>query len=364
MEIGCKIKKLRCKAGLTQEQLATRLGISPQSVSKWENSVTMPDITLLPVLATELGITIDELFDLTVDQKLQRIENRLDIEEEFPKDVFLEYESFLKTQLEEDGDNARVISLLAHLYHHRMEEDSKRVSNLARRAIILHPEKKDCQWLLQKAEGATSWDWNFSNHTAVIEFYKSVIKNDKITPLSPMPIYEVMDNLLADHRAKETAEYLEIYKTLPAHKPVLVPVYEAAIALAEFDVNKADAIMEEAEKRFGDSAAFLFEKAQYHARKCEYEKAVEYYYKNWNAEEENKPRFTDPLHAIAIIYEILGEYQKAAEAYGKMIICLKEEWGYKEGDAAIAEAEREKNRLLARASGENGLNAINKRFCL
>ena len=212
MEIGSKIKQLRYKAGLTQEQLATRLGISPQSVSKWENSVTMPDITLLPALATELGVTIDELFDLTIDQRLQRIEKRLDIEEEFSKEIFLEYEAFLKAQLDEDCDNTRVISLLAHLYHHRMEADSKRVSTLARRAIMLHPEKKDCQWLLQKAEGAAGWDWNFTNHTAIIEFYKEAIDNDKITPASPMPIYEVMDNLLADHRAKEKAEYLEIYK--------------------------------------------------------------------------------------------------------------------------------------------------------
>ena len=45
MEIGSKIKQLRFKAGLTQDQLATKLGISAQSVSKWETSVTMPDIS-------------------------------------------------------------------------------------------------------------------------------------------------------------------------------------------------------------------------------------------------------------------------------------------------------------------------------
>ena len=80
MEIGKKIKQLRCKAGLTQEQLASRLGISAQSVSKWENSITMPDITLLPSLTGELGVSIDELFDLTVNQRLQRIEKLIDIE--------------------------------------------------------------------------------------------------------------------------------------------------------------------------------------------------------------------------------------------------------------------------------------------
>ena len=56
MDIGNKIKQLRYKAGLTQEQLASKLGISSQSVSKWETSVSMPDITLLPLLAEEFGV--------------------------------------------------------------------------------------------------------------------------------------------------------------------------------------------------------------------------------------------------------------------------------------------------------------------
>ena len=76
MEIGNKIKQLRQNAGITQEQLANALGISAQSVSKWETGTTMPDITLLPVLSTEFGVTIDELFDLTTEQKLQRKTDR------------------------------------------------------------------------------------------------------------------------------------------------------------------------------------------------------------------------------------------------------------------------------------------------
>ena len=126
MDIGNKIKQLRLKAGLTQEQLGATLGISAQSVSKWETAVTMPDISLLPLLASALGVTIDEIFDLTIDQKLQRIERRLDIEEEFSDAVFHEYESFLKNQLDECEDKRKVLSLLAHLYHHRMEADSKK----------------------------------------------------------------------------------------------------------------------------------------------------------------------------------------------------------------------------------------------
>ncbi len=348
MEIGTKIKQLRHKAGLTQEQLAARLGISAQSVSKWETAVTMPDIALLPALASELGVTIDELFDLTTDQRLSRIEKRLDLEEEFPADVFREYEDFLKNQLDENGDRTKILSLLAHLYHHRMMADARRVSTFAREAILRNPEKKECQWLLQKAEGANVWDWNIANHTAVIDFYKKVIENDTGTPKSPMPYYEIMDNLIADHRTKEAEAYLKIYQTLPAHKPFLIPVYKAYIALAAYDVKRADEIMETAEAEFADHSGFLFETAQYYARKCEYGKAIEYYERSWKADEPKKPRFTDALHGISVIYKILGDCQKARETYDRMIACIKEEWGYRDGDAAVIEVEREKSRLQNR----------------
>lgn len=58
-----KIAECRRKQGLTQEQLAAQLGISAGAVSKWENSNTTPDISLLAPLARALHITLDELFD-------------------------------------------------------------------------------------------------------------------------------------------------------------------------------------------------------------------------------------------------------------------------------------------------------------
>jgi len=346
MNIGNKIKQLRLKAGLTQEQLGASLGISAQSISKWETAVTMPDISLLPLLSSQLGVTIDELFDLTADQKLQRIERRLDIEEEFSDGVFHEYESFLKNRLDEPGDRTKILSLLAHLYHHRMESDSRRVSKYAREAITLAPEKKECQWLLQKAEGANCWDWNIANHTDVINFYKTVIERDSITPKTPLPYYEVMDNLIADRRTAEARVYLAEYKRLPACKPFLVPVYEAYIAMAEYDIRAADEIMQNALKDFSDNSGFLFESAQYYARNCKYEKAIEFYEASWAADEQQKPRYTDPLHGIATIYEIMGDKQKAIETYDRMIACIKDEWNYKDEDAAVVEVERQKKRLM------------------
>ncbi|MBQ9553098.1 MAG: helix-turn-helix transcriptional regulator [Clostridia bacterium] len=55
------LKALRVSRGFTQEQAAELLGVSKQSVSRWENGVTHPDITLLPVLASFYETTVDEL---------------------------------------------------------------------------------------------------------------------------------------------------------------------------------------------------------------------------------------------------------------------------------------------------------------
>lgn len=60
--MGAIIARKRKELGMTQEQLAGELGISYQAVSKWENELSSPDISALPLLADTLGLTIDELF--------------------------------------------------------------------------------------------------------------------------------------------------------------------------------------------------------------------------------------------------------------------------------------------------------------
>ena len=59
--LGKRIAALRKEKGLKQEELAERLDISGQAVSKWENDQNCPDISLLPQLANILGVTVDEL---------------------------------------------------------------------------------------------------------------------------------------------------------------------------------------------------------------------------------------------------------------------------------------------------------------
>ncbi len=64
MNIGEKIKKLRKKNGMTQEQLADRLRISYQAVSKWETGAACPDLSLIAPLTKILHVTAGECGDL------------------------------------------------------------------------------------------------------------------------------------------------------------------------------------------------------------------------------------------------------------------------------------------------------------
>ena len=59
--IGARIAKRRKDLGMTQEDLAGKLGVSAQAVSKWENDVSGPDISLLAPLVKTLDMTTDEL---------------------------------------------------------------------------------------------------------------------------------------------------------------------------------------------------------------------------------------------------------------------------------------------------------------
>ncbi len=347
MELGKKIKQLRVKAGMTQEQVAEKLGIGAQSVSKWENSVAMPDITALPLIAEIFGVTIDDLFDLTVEQRLSRIENRMDAEEDLPRDVFFEFEEFLKSQLDSEEYKKRATELIAYLYWHRMTSFARKVKRYAKEAVQASPGEKGCQWMLIKAEGHAAWDWNMSNHTAAIDFYREIVEKN---PGERLPYMYLIDNLLADRRADEAEKVLDRLCKIKDSNPIMNEVYRAHIALARFDEPKADGIICKLLEERGDDSACLFEAAQYYAGKCDYAKAIDYYERSF-ASEKRLPRYQDELMGIAYIYQITGDYGKAAETYGRIVDLLKNEWGMTE-DTELKHAEKEKARMLELSNGK------------
>lgn len=75
LQLGEKIRSLRKAKNISQEVLAQYLGVSFQAVSKWENGDTMPDVMLIPAIASFFEVSTDELFNfdrLKIEQKVQQ----------------------------------------------------------------------------------------------------------------------------------------------------------------------------------------------------------------------------------------------------------------------------------------------------
>ena len=122
IEIGAKIKSLRLSLGMTQEQLGTELSVSAQAVSKWESGTTLPDIQLLPEISVLFGVTIDELFSMTDESRIERIENMIDNMHFIPEKVFSDSEKFLKEKLSDEKTKAKATHVLGELYSKRASE--------------------------------------------------------------------------------------------------------------------------------------------------------------------------------------------------------------------------------------------------
>lgn len=69
LSLGDNIRRLRRARDLTQEQLADRLGVTYQSVSRWENSTAYPDIELLPAIGDIFSVSVDELLGVPETEK-------------------------------------------------------------------------------------------------------------------------------------------------------------------------------------------------------------------------------------------------------------------------------------------------------
>lgn len=59
--LGTKLKELRAQKGITQESMAKSLGVSAQAISKWEQNITSPDISLLVPIVDFFGVSLDFL---------------------------------------------------------------------------------------------------------------------------------------------------------------------------------------------------------------------------------------------------------------------------------------------------------------
>ncbi|MBR0510860.1 MAG: helix-turn-helix domain-containing protein [Clostridia bacterium] len=327
MEIGKRIRQMRTNKGVTQEELANALNVSNQAVSRWETGITMPDINLLPSIALFFGVTIDEIFNPTPEEKLERLRRRFYYTEDYlSDDEFRSALSFLKEQEGVYDDTADVWHLLAQLYLNRIERDKKIVGKYAKKAMRLDADKSFCVRFLVDTEHAVYTDWDTANHSKTISFLKEMVSR---FPDEMRYYCAIIYNLIADRRVKEAEEYIAEFERRFADKEEWVPIFRAKLALADFRKDDAIAIIEETYRLYPDDEGTVFDIAGFYGEICEYEKAIEFYQKSYDLQE--SPRTYDALVGIARTYEIMCRYDEAVEAWEKVKENIEKEWGIDEG---------------------------------
>ncbi len=123
VNIGDKIRTLRKQRGITQEQLADAVGISFQAVSKWENGIALPDITLAPVLASYFGVSMDELFDYNLKETEAKIKGICDKAYVFRESDPSRSREILEEGLKDYPDNDILLNNLLYVLDYRDEPD-------------------------------------------------------------------------------------------------------------------------------------------------------------------------------------------------------------------------------------------------
>ena len=334
--IGTRIKSLRLTASMTQEQLAQRLGVSAQAVSKWESGTNMPDILLLPELSVIFGVSIDELFDLSDKKRMDRIDNMLWNVRFIPEEEFHRQERYLLDCLNRPDTADRAYVLLAQLYNKRADEYHEKAMPLAREALIRNPGLKDAHNAVFDAESGAYQDWNCINHRQTIDFYKGVVETH---PEDIRNYFWLLDLLIADCRTEEARDYAE--RMRQCFHSYHYEMYMGHICRAEGNSAEATAWWNRMLELHPEKEQVLHEMGSIHAKLGRYEEAVKFYQKAIPLQ--TRPRFTDCEDAISQIYEIQGNIAGAIEMRQAVKTIILEDWAT-EGES-VDSVDREIERL-------------------
>lgn len=325
MEIGKQIKALRLRREITQEAMAQHFGITAQAVSKWERGVASPDIGMLPAISAYFGVTIDELFALSDETRMERIQNMLwDVRFIPQADVDAAREFLLEKARREPG-NGKPHAMLAQLENHIAQCHQDRAAEYAKEALERDHTIKEAYSELTEAMGGNCGDWCVYNHYALIEYYKELIEKHP----NYVPAYLwLLDQLLDDGRIQEAEYYCDQAEKLD--NTYRTPLYRGLIALHKGNEAEALEILGEMEKRFPDTWLMYLGLGDVMVKIGRYEEAKAYYRKY--LQYQKPPRYTDSLTSIAQLCEIQGDYAGAIEAIQEEIALIASDWNTTSGE--------------------------------
>lgn len=175
MQLGEIIKKYRKENNLTQEEVATRLGVSAPAVNKWENGNSFPDIMLLSPIARLFGISTDQLLSFQKDLTQEEINQFvIELDEMFKKHTYLDCFEFAKEKIEQYPNCEQLIWQIA---------------------VIL-----DMQRIVQKVENTEKYEtYCYSLYQRVLESQNETIRT------------RAADSLFGYHMRKKEYDKAELY---------------------------------------------------------------------------------------------------------------------------------------------------------
>lgn len=341
LALGSKIKQLRLQKGVTQDTLAKALNVSYQTISKWENETSMPDIQLLPELAVYFGCSIDELFDLSEQAQFDRIENLMQMQQNLSPEEFQQAQAFLKAKLNQADRKSDALRLLSGLFNHEADTLRNLAEFYAKEALELEPERKENHTNLQRAQEGTIPDWDLGNHSQRIAYYQQFVQKH---PTYLGGYLWLLDELIADNRLEEAEKVCATLEQMDTS--CRAAFYRGKIAWSSGDHEKAETIWSQMLKDHGNDWLAFASMADVMASICRYEEAIGYYKKAQQLQ--TSPKYTDAQTAVAHIYEIQGKFEEAINTLNEQLEILKTEWNLTEG-REVERIYREIHRLRQRS---------------
>ena len=267
------LKRLRTAKSMTQEQSAQALGVSPQTVSRWECASTQPDISLLPAIARLYGVTIDDLYrerSVAYENYAQRLASVFESTLQ-PEDFIAADREF--RQLLRSGDpSPQDLRLYGILYQNMMYVCTGKARELFDRVIQAGPGKDPAAyWSTRRQKGYFLWEIG-RNQENIDEF---------------LPLVEGGSTELQDWIC-------------------LIQAYTFAK-----DYTSAWHWTERANARFPENATLHIYTGDLLRAMKRYDEA----FPHWIRARELEPDWLDAAWSMAECYDELGRYEQAAAAY-------------------------------------------------
>lgn len=273
MDFSKNLRRLRQTKNMTQEQVAAALGISAQSVSRWECGTTLPDVTMLPAIAALYCVTIDDLYretSVAYKNNAQRLSGVF--ESTLNPDDFLRADLEFRKLLKSEKYTNKDLRLYGIMHQYMMQYCIKTATELFDRVLQKGPiDDSETYWSTCRQKGYLFYQ--IGRNQEIIDRFLPLVQAD----------------------SDEIQEWI-----------CLIQAYafggESEVALKWAKI---------AEEKFPENASLHIYMGDLYRSLKQYDDA----FFHWRRAKELEPDWLDSTYSMAFCYEELGDYKNAYEMY-------------------------------------------------